>query len=136
MDPSRLKRIPVFADLGDEALHALAVFAAEVSAPEGKELVREGDFSYDFMAIEEGTAKVHHGDQVIAELGPGDVFGEIGVLDKTLRSASVRATSPILLITLTSWDLRRLRNDAPKAYARLEDLVRARRAGDSAAKPD
>ena len=136
MDPSRLKRIPVFADLGDEALHALAVFAAEVSAPEGKELVREGDFSYDFMAIEEGTAKVHRGDEVIAELGPGDVFGEMGVLDKTLRSASVRATSPILLITLTSWDLRRLRNDAPKAYARLEDLVRARRAGDSTPKPD
>ena len=136
MDPSRLKSIPVFADLDDEALHAVAVFAAEVSAPEGKELVREGDFSYDFMAIEEGTAKVHHGDEVIADLGPGDVFGEMGVLDKALRSASVTATSPILLITLTSWDIRRLRNDAPKAFGRLQDLVRERRAGDSAAKPD
>ena len=77
--------------------------------------MREGDFSYDFMAIEEGTAKVHHGDEVIAELGPGEVFGEMGVLDKALRSASVTATSPILLITLTSWDIRRLRNDAPEA---------------------
>ena len=126
MDPGQLKQIPVFADLDDDALRTIAAFAAEVSAPEGKELVREGDFSYDFMAIEDGTVKVHHGDKVIAELGPGDVFGEMGVLERTQRNASVTATSPIRLVTLTSWDIRRLRNDAPEAYARLQDLVRQR----------
>jgi CRP/FNR family transcriptional regulator, cyclic AMP receptor protein len=126
MDPGQLKQIPVFADLDDDALRTIAAFAAEVSAPEGKELVREGDFSYDFMAIEDGTVKVHHGDEVIAELGPGDVFGEMGVLERTQRNASVTATSAIRLVTLTSWDIRRLRNDAPEAFARLQDLVRQR----------
>ena len=126
MDPGQLKQIPVFADLDDDALRTIAAFAAEVSAPEGKELVREGDFSYDFMAIEDGTVKVHHGDEVIAELGPGDVFGEMGVLERTQRNASVTATSAIRLVTLTSWDIRRLRSDAPEAFARLQDLVRQR----------
>ena len=126
MDPGQLKQIPVFADLDDDALRTIAAFAAEVSAPEGKELVREGDFSYDFMAIEDGTVKVHHGDQVIAELGRGDVFGEMGVLERTQRNASVTATSPIRLVTLTSWDIRRLKNEAPRAFERLQDLVRQR----------
>jgi CRP/FNR family transcriptional regulator, cyclic AMP receptor protein len=126
MDPGQLKQIPVFADLDDDALRTIAAFAAEVSAPEGKELVREGDFSYDFMAIEDGTVKVHHGDEIVTELGPGDVFGEMGVLERTQRNASVTATSPIRLLTLTSWDIRRLRSDAPEAFARLQDLVRQR----------
>jgi CRP/FNR family transcriptional regulator, cyclic AMP receptor protein len=126
MDPGQLKQIPVFADLDDDALRTIAAFAAEVSAPEGKELVREGDFSYDFMAIEDGTVKVHHGDEIVTELGPGDVFGEMGVLERTQRNASVTATSAIRLVTLTSWDIRRLRSDAPEAFARLQDLVRQR----------
>jgi CRP/FNR family transcriptional regulator, cyclic AMP receptor protein len=126
MDPGQLKQIPVFTDLDDDALRTIAAFAAEVSAPEGKELVREGDFSYDFMAIQDGTVKVHHGDDVVAELGPGDVFGEMGVLERAQRNASVTATSPIRLVTLTSWDIRRLKNDAPQAFARLQDLVRQR----------
>ena len=58
MDPARLKKIPVFADLSDEERGHIAALAAEVSVPEGKELVREGDYSYDVLAIEEGTARV------------------------------------------------------------------------------
>ena len=58
MDPARLKKIPVFADLSDDELGHIAALAAEVSVPEGKELVREGDYSYDVLAIEEGTARV------------------------------------------------------------------------------
>jgi len=58
LDAARLKRIPVFADLDDDALSKIAALAAEVSVPEGKELVREGDYSYDVLAIEEGTARV------------------------------------------------------------------------------
>ena len=80
MDPARLKKIPVFADLSDEQLGHIAALAAEVSVPESKELVREGDYSYDVLAIEEGTASVDRDGEHIADLGPGDVFGEMGVL--------------------------------------------------------
>ena len=126
MDPARLKMIPVFADLSDAELGHIAALAAEVSVPEGKELVREGDYSYDVLAIEEGTASVdRHGEQ-IADLEPGDVFGEMGVLKREQRNATVIATSPMLLVTLTSWDIRRLRKTAPNAVDHLREVVAQR----------
>ena len=112
MDPERLRAIPVFAALDPETLHSVAVFAQESSAPAGATIVSEGDYAHEFMAIEEGTAEVIRGGEQIATLGPGDFFGEIGVVEKTLRTASVVAMSPMRLITLTRWDLRRAGGDA------------------------
>jgi CRP/FNR family transcriptional regulator, cyclic AMP receptor protein len=126
VDPARLKKIPVFADLSVEELDHIAALAAEVSVPEGKELVREGDYSYDVLAIEEGTARVDRHGEHIADLGSGDVFGEMGVLKREQRNATVVATSPMLLVTLTSWDIRRLQKTAPKAVAHLREVVAQR----------
>lgn len=126
MDAARLKTIGVFADLDDDALEAISKLAAEVSVPDGKELVREGDYSYDLIAIEDGTAKVHRGDETVAELGPGDIVGEMGVLERQQRNASVTATSPMMLVTLTGWDVRKLRKQAPQAVEALENVVRER----------
>lgn len=128
MDAARLKQIGVFADLDDGALEAIAKLAAEVSVPDGKELVREGDYSYDLIAIEEGTARVHQGEETIAELGAGDIVGEMGVLERAQRNASVTATSPMMLVTLTGWDVRKLRKQAPEAVQRLQRLVAERSA--------
>jgi CRP/FNR family transcriptional regulator, cyclic AMP receptor protein len=127
MDPARLKKIPVFADLTDEELGHIAALAAEVSVPSDKELVREGDYSYDVLAIEEGTARVERNGERLADLGPGDVVGEMGVLERSQRNATVVATSPMLLVTLTSWDIRRLSKTAPKAVEHLRDVVAQRR---------
>jgi CRP/FNR family transcriptional regulator, cyclic AMP receptor protein len=127
VDPGRLRRIPVFADLGDEELGHIANLAAEVSVPAGKELVREGDYSYDVLAVEEGTASVTRHGEHLADIGPGDVVGEMGVLERAQRNATVVATSPMLLVTLTSWDIRRLRKSAPSAVEHLRDVVAQRR---------
>ena len=127
MDPARLKKIPVFADLSDEELGHIAALAAEVSVPESKELVREGDYSYDVLAIEEGTACVERAGERIGDVGPGDVVGEMGVLERSQRNATVVATSPMLLITLTSWDIRRLNKSAPRAVEHLREIVAQRR---------
>ena len=126
MDAARLKDIQVFADLDDAGREAISKLAAEVSVPAEKELVREGDYSYELIAIEEGTARVHHEDETIAELGPGDVVGEMGVLERAQRNASVTATSPMKLITLSGWDVKRLRKTAPDAVEALEAVVRER----------
>jgi CRP-like cAMP-binding protein len=126
MDPARLKKIPVFADLSEGELGHIAALAAEVSVPESKELVRKGDYSYDVLAIEEGTASVDRDREHIADLGPGDVFGEMGVLRREQRNATVVASSPMRLVTLTSWDIRRLQKTAPKAVAHLRDVVAQR----------
>jgi cAMP-dependent protein kinase regulator len=126
VDPARLKKIPVFADLSDEERDHIAALAAEVSVPAGKELVREGDYSYDVLAIEEGAARVDRHGEHIADLGPGDVLGEMGVLKREQRNATVVATSPMMLVTLTSWDIRRLRKTAPNAVDHLRDVVAQR----------
>jgi len=126
MDPARLKKIPVFADLSEEERDHVAALAAEVSVPASKELVREGDYSYDVLAIEEGTARVDRHGEHIADLGPGDVFGEMGVLKREQRNATVVATSPMLLVTLTSWDVRRLQKTAPNAVDQLREVVAQR----------
>ena len=131
VDPSRLKKIPVFSDLEDDELRHISNLAAEVSVPEGKELVREGDYSYDVLAIEEGTAKVEKGGDQVAELGPGDVVGEIGVMDRAQRSATVVATSPMLLITLDRWSIKKLVRQAPDAIDHLRAVAEARRRRDA-----
>ena len=125
MDKARLKAIPLFAELDDNDLQKIATFANETSVSEGDTLVREGDFSYELMAIEEGTAEVRRGDQPIAELGPGDFFGEIGVMQNEMRAATVVAKTPMRLITLTHWELKRMR-DMPGVMESIQRTAQAR----------
>ena len=125
MDKARLKDIPLFADLDDHDLQVIATFANETSVSEGTILVREGDFSYELMAIEEGTAEVRHGADVVATLGPGDFFGEVGVLENKMRNATVVATSAVRLVTLTTWELKRMRN-MPGVMETLHETIAAR----------
>ncbi len=125
MDKTRLKQIPLFADLEDEDLSVIATFAGETSVSEGDLLVREGDFSYELIAIEEGTAEVLRGEEVVATLGPGDYFGEVGVVDNKMRSATVRATSAMRLVTLTTWELKRMRK-MPGVMEQIEATIQAR----------
>jgi CRP-like cAMP-binding protein len=108
MDPDRLKTIPLFSSLSDKALDTVSVFASETSVSTGKRLVHEGDYSYDLIVIDTGTADVIKGGEVIGSLGPGDVFGEMGMLSGGRRMADVIATSPMRLITLSKWDLKRI----------------------------
>ncbi len=129
MDASRLKTIPIFQDIPDDELAQIATFAQEVSVAEGRELVREGDFSYEFMAIEEGEAEVTREGQHLANLGPGDFFGEMGLLEKTLRNATVTAKTPMMLMTLTGWDLKRMERSVPQAIERVRQTIEARRTG-------
>jgi CRP/FNR family cyclic AMP-dependent transcriptional regulator len=127
LDATRLKSIPLFEEVGDEELAQIAPFAQEVSVEEGKVLVREGDFSYEFMAIEEGEAEVTRGGEHVADLAPGDFFGEMGLLEKTLRNATVTAKTPMRLVTLTGWDLRRVERTAPQAIERVRAVLEERR---------
>jgi CRP-like cAMP-binding protein len=125
MDKSRLKAIPLFANLDDHDLQVIATFANETSVSEGNVLVREGDFSYELMAIEEGQAEVRRGDEVVATLGPGDFFGEMGVLKNELRTATIVASTPMRLITLTTWELKRMRN-MPGVMDKINEVIASR----------
>ena len=126
MDTSRLKTLPLFESVPDEDLEKISPFVSEVSVSEGKPLVTEGDYAYEFMAIEEGTAEVRRGDEKLADLGPGDFFGEMGLLGDDRRNATVVATSPMRLLTLDQWDMKRLEKAAPTAAEKIRSKARAR----------
>jgi CRP-like cAMP-binding protein len=108
MDPENLKAVPAFSELTDEELRRIATFANEDSVSTGATLIREGDYSNEMIAIESGTADVMRDGETVASVGPGDVVGELGVLEKGMRNASVVATSAMRLIRLTNWDVGRL----------------------------
>jgi CRP/FNR family transcriptional regulator, cyclic AMP receptor protein len=127
LDASQLKSIPLFEDVPDEELNQIAGFAQQVNVDAGRELVREGDFSYEFMAIDEGEAEVTRGGQHVADIGPGDFFGEMGLLEKTLRNATVTAKTPMRLVTLTGWDLKRMERHIPDAIERVRATLEERR---------
>ena len=125
MDPDHLRAVPLFAEMSEPDLRRIATFATEDSAQMGTTLMREGDYSNDLIAIESGTADVLRDGKLLRSLGPGDVVGEIGVLERELRTASVVASSPVRLIRLTNWDVKRLPRETRD---RLLELARSRRA--------
>ena len=126
MDVSQLKSVPLFADVPDESLSKIAPFTAVDEFAEGKEVIREGGYSNDFYVITEGTATVERDGEQIADLGPGDVFGEQGLLEKQQRSATVRASSTLRVIKIEHWELSRMKKSMPEVVDKLRELIEER----------
>ena len=120
------RQIPLFSDAAEDELKRLGAFAESVEFSERAEIIREGDFSRALLAIEEGTVEVARGGEHIVNLGPGDVFGEVGVLNDALRNATVTATSRLKLIIIDQLEVQRLKETAPGIYARIEKLAEER----------
>ncbi|MBV8953234.1 MAG: cyclic nucleotide-binding domain-containing protein [Solirubrobacterales bacterium] len=123
MDENRLKAIPLFSQLSDAEAHRLSAFATETSLAEGQIMMKQGDYSTELIAIEEGTADVLRDGQRIASLGPGDLIGEMGLLSREPRNADVVATSPMRVIKLTHWEIRRMSEDT---IERIQRIIRER----------
>lgn len=126
MDVDALKNIPLFAGVEDDKLSKVATFATLESAVEGKTIIREGGYANDLYAIEEGTVRVERDGEHLADLGPGDVFGEQGLLEKSQRSATVIATSPVRLIKIEHWELSRMKQAMPEVVEELRRKVEER----------
>ena len=126
LDAEQLKRIPLFADASDEELNKVAVFADGKEFAEGATVMEEGGYSRELLAIEDGTAEVTRDGEHIADLGPGDIGGEAGMLDDSMRSATVKATSRMRVISLGHFEVKRLQKSAPQVYKKIENLVEQR----------
>ena len=124
MDPNRLTAIPIFSQLSPDEARRLATFATETSAAEGQMLMKEGDFSVELIAIEEGSADVIQGGRKIAALSQGDLIGEMGLLERKPRTADVIARSPMRLIKLTHWEIHRMSDDTVN---RIKQIIEERR---------
>src|ERR671916_2804260 len=106
MDENTLRSIALFDSLPSDARRAIARHADELDVPEGTELARQGDFAYEFFVIEDGTADVLRDGDKIAELGPGDFLGEMGIVGRVVRNASVVTTAPSRVIVMSEQDFR------------------------------
>jgi CRP/FNR family transcriptional regulator, cyclic AMP receptor protein len=126
VDVQGLSSIPLFSSLSEDAQRKLAFWVSELSVSEGKHLVEEGDYAYDLFFIQDGTAEVQHDGQKVAELGPGEFFGEMGVLKNEQRNATVVAKTPMRLLTLSHWDVKRLRKTAPEVLEQLQGVLEQR----------
>jgi CRP/FNR family cyclic AMP-dependent transcriptional regulator len=129
MDATQLKRIPIFQDVPDEDLTVITTFATAEEVPEGAVIVKEGDYANAFMAIEDGTAKVTRDGDHVGDLGPGDIFGEIGLIERERRTATVEATSRVKLIKIEHWELQRMKKKLPDVYTKIAQLATERGAG-------
>jgi CRP/FNR family transcriptional regulator, cyclic AMP receptor protein len=126
LDAEALKSVPLFESMPENVREQFAVWINELEVSEGKHLVDEGDYSYDLFVIEDGSAEVLRDGDHVAELGPGDFFGEMGVLKGAQRAATVIAKSPMRLLTLSHWDVDRLRKRAPEVLDQLEAAIEER----------
>ncbi|HEV7641205.1 MAG TPA: cyclic nucleotide-binding domain-containing protein [Gaiellaceae bacterium] len=126
MDATRLEGVGIFSGLSKKELGKLAQWTDEVSVSAGESLAREGQFAHEFFVIEEGSAEVTQNGERIAELGPGEFFGEIGLLETDRRTASVIATTPMELIVMFQREFKRMERDMPAVADRIRAAIRAR----------
>ena len=126
MDESELRSIPLFQSLTSEERRAIAPHADEMDVSEGTQLVRQGDFAYEFFVIEDGTAEVMRDGERVAELGPGDFLGEMGIVGNVVRNASVVTTSPARVVVMTEQALRSMAKTNPGVADRITAAVEER----------
>jgi CRP-like cAMP-binding protein len=126
MDADRLKAVPLFERLTEDQRRQVAHWADEVDVQSGYHLVDQGSFAHEFFVILEGTAEVTKDGNRVTELGPGDFFGEIALLDEERRTASVVATSPMRLIVMFGRDFRQMEHSMPEVHGRIEAAITAR----------
>ena len=127
MDERALRRLHLFDGLSRKQRRLLAARADELDVPPGKLLCSKGETAHEFFVIEDGTAKVVRDGQYLDELGPGDFFGEMGLLEDAPRNADVVAKTPLRLMVLSGTAFRELEREAPGFARTLSRSVEQRR---------
>lgn len=95
-----LARVPLFSALSKKELQTLGRASDEIEVDAGKVLCEEGKPGHEFFLILDGQAAVKRGKKTVAKLEPGRYFGELSLLDRGPRSATVVADSPMTLLVL------------------------------------
>jgi CRP/FNR family cyclic AMP-dependent transcriptional regulator len=128
VDIKRLQSLPLFQGVSDNDLEMLAGMFQSAEMVAGSSLAKQGDFAYKFFVVLEGVVEVYRDFKHIADLGPGEFFGEIGVLSDARRNARVTAKTRVDLAWVMPWDLETMRSEIPDVSARIDAVVDARMA--------
>jgi len=110
-----IKGVPLFSGASKAELAKIAAIADQVDLPAGKTMIKEGDSGREFFALIDGTAEVTQGGQKIGKMmGPGDFFGEIALVSKAPRTATITTTSPVRALVITDRAFRQLLEHSPE----------------------
>jgi len=104
---------PLFRGIDADGLAKLAALATSVDFPAGHVIARQGEIGTGFFVIVSGAVRVVRDGTVVARLGPGEFFGELSVLDRMPRNATVAAEEPTSCLALASWDFENVLLEEP-----------------------
>ena len=121
-----IHKVPLFARCSRAELKEIAMLADEIDLHEGKEMTREGEPGREFFVLLEGTADVRRKSRKVNALGPGDFFGEIALVSREPRTATVIATSPVRALVITDRSFRRLLDDSPQVQTKVMEAMAQR----------
>lgn len=122
---AELKKVPLFAGLDRHELEMIGKLLKEQSYAKGAVIVKNGATGQGLFIIKEGSVSVKRDGRTISQMGPGDFFGEIAVLDGGPRTADVQADTDTVCLTMVSWDIKPLLMDnASIAYKMLQQIIR------------
>ena len=120
-----LASCPLFKGVDAEGLTKLAELATPVDFPAGHVIARQGEIGTGFFVIVSGSVRVVRDGAVVARLGAGDFFGELSVLDRMPRNATVAAEAPTSCLALASWDFEKVLIEEPSlTLALLREMAR------------
>ena len=126
MDAKSLERVPLFAGLSKREREQVARWADEIDEPAGHHLVDQGRFAHEFFVLLDGNVEVTKDGHHLTELGPGDFFGEIALVEHDRRTATVTATTPVHAIVMHSREFGAMRSVMPAVCDRIQTAVRDR----------
>ena len=121
-----LKSVPLFAGCSKAELRRLASIADEIDLRQGTVLTREGRPGREFFVLIDGTVSVVKSGREVAVLGAGDWLGEIALLTKAPRTATVTATSPLRTLVITDREFRQLVSEVPSIAMKVLTCVAER----------
>ena len=115
-----ISQVPLFQGCSQPELARIAGIMTQLDEPEGKVLIRQGEPGGDFFVLAEGTAEVRKGNRRVSTLGPGDFAGEIALLTNAPRTATVRTTSPVSVLRVTSKGFAELLETSPTIRRKIQ----------------
>lgn len=131
MEASRLQSSPLFAGLSPDELERCAASFEEIQILAGGGMIREGDFSYRFFVVLEGEVDILQDFELIATLGPGEYFGETGLVTGDRRNSRVVAKQRCTVAQLMTWDFKEMAEEFPTIAAHVEQTIAERTPHDS-----
>jgi CRP/FNR family transcriptional regulator, cyclic AMP receptor protein len=130
-----LSNVPLFSTCSKRDLRRIAALVDEIDAPGGKVLIRQGEPGWECFVIADGQAKASVRGSGTISLGPGDVVGEMALLDQGPRSATVTAKTDMHLLVLSSRNFSTLIEDVPLVARRVMTALARRLREAEASRP-